>query len=416
MVAPTFISDELGTQKDTVKLAINGQRIAFATGWEVHESVLSQPASWSIRIGRGDIAQQLLDACPPRSTFELYIGDVLQFKGRTDSRGAQQSEGSATELEIGGRDALAPLHDTYVATVTSANVGTYAQLVWFALQQVGIVDPSQHAIDPSVLATDNVANRQLKAGVSIAAIAPHRTVQQILDDVGLTGANVGIVHTPPQARIGETWHRFIRRYIDRAGLMLWAAAGGGFVLSAPDGSQAPTYELRRLTGEARPGGNVVGMSWREDTTHRHTEAIIYGRGGGKAFGRVKAKGGFPDAEMLGFGFKNQPVVLRDRNVHSAVEAAFAARRHLAEERREGWHLEYTIAGHTLPYLPAGAGTSTRAVIVPDTLVSVKDDELGFNESFYIESVIRRRSPQTTTTIRLMRTEDLLFANPDETDD
>lgn len=424
MVTPTkFTSDEIGAIDDTVKLVVAGQEITQSIGWEIRESVLSQPATWTVRLGHGDTAASLLKLFPPRSPFQLYIGGQLQFTGKTDFRGAMQTDGGGTEIEVGGRDGLAPLHDTYVSAAVNVNVATYAQLVWYALQKVGIVPAGQNTIDPSVLATDNAANRDIKGGVPITAIAPHRTVQQILDDTGLgvSGANVGHVHTTPQARVGETWHHFIRRYVDRAGLMLWATAQGGFVLSAPNGDQKASYLIRRKTGQPlNTAANAISRTFREDTTRRHSEAIVYGRGGGRALGRVKAKGSFVDNEMFddppnGFGFKNQPLVVRDKQCHSAVEAAFFARRKLAEERRDGFHLEYTIPGHTLPYLPFGDTTSVRAVVIPDTVVAIEDDQLELDDFFYVETVTRRRSPQTTTTLRLMRIEDLLFATPDESE-
>lgn len=422
MPSPTFLSDDLGDQDDSVRLVINGKRVEFSTGWEVRESILCQPACWTVRLGRGDIARAVLQATPPRSEFELYIGGALQFRGVTDGHRAEQTAGSATELEVKGRDALAPVHDTYVKSTVGVNVSTYAELVWFALQQCGVVPKSQSAIDPNILAADNTANRQIKAGVPISAVASRKTAQQILDDVGLNsnaeGSTVGAVRSAPQARVGETWHHFIRRHIDRAGLMLWASAGGGFVLAPPNGNQTPAYQLHRMTAEIRPGANVVAMTFDEDVTHRHSEAIVYGRGGGRVFGRTKAKGGFVDDEMQAFGYTSQPIVLHDRHCHSSIEAALLARRRLAEERRNGWRLEYTISGHTLPYVLAGGGSApngVRAVVVPDTVVAVKDDELGLEDSYYIETVVRRRSPQTTTTLRLMRVQDLLFAGNDEND-
>lgn len=407
---PIFVSDELGALDDSVRLRLAGEEVVIAESWEVRDSVLSQPANWQVRLGWGDVAAALISKYPPRTPFQLYVGGALQFSGRTDARAARQGEGAATEIEIRGRDALAPIHDTYVRAVVGVNVSTYADLVWYALQQVGLAPKAQKTIDPTILRTDNNANRSIKAGVAITAILPHRTVEQILEDAGLGGPNVGVVHTTPQAKLNETWHHFIRRHIDRAGLMLWAGADGSFVLAAPNPNQQPTYNLVRHTGDPTLGANVVAMDFEDDATHRHSEALVYGRGGGKVLGRVKAKGGFLDAEMTELGYQ-QPIVYRDANVHSVAEAAYFARRKLAEERRGGWRLEYTVSGHTLPYAQ-GAATD-RAVIVPDTIVSVDDQELGLSGHYYIETVVRRRSPQTTTTLRLMRPEDLVFGADDE---
>lgn len=408
-MAVQYLSDDFGVA-DQVRLELGGDTLLIADTWNIRESILSQPAQWTVSGGHGDVAAEMIKKYPKRTPFKLYIGDVLQFQGRTDGPGASQPAGGAMTVRFRGRDGLAPIHDSYVKAVTGINIATYAQLVWYALGAVGIVAPGS-AIDPNVLQTDNAANRQIKAGVPVTQILPHRTVQQILDDAGLVGPNVGVCHTAPQAKLNETWHQFLRRYLDRAGLMLWAVAGGGFMLSAPDADQAPTYQLLRRTGDPTTGGNIVATDYDDDATHRHSEAIIYGRGGGKILGRVKAKGNFQDDEMVAAGYQ-QPIVFRDAHVSSSAEASYFARRKIAEERRAGWRLEYTVSGHTLPIV---GSTTTRAVITPDTVVQVQDDELGdvATGNFYIEGVERMRGPQTTTRIRLMRTTDLVFGGPDD---
>jgi prophage tail gpP-like protein len=404
---PQALIQGLGGRDDSVKLLVNGQQLLIAESWNVNEGVLSQPAGFSITIGSGDLAASLIQTFQPGPNyiFQLLVGNVLQQSGYLDAVMAGQPPGSATKVTLKGRDSLAPLQDTFVTGVIAANVKTYAQLAWFALQQVKLAPSGP--IDPNILQTDNTANRSAKAGVNVAETKASQAGQEI---------SAGSIASPPQARLHETWHQFLRRHFDRAGLFFWAANDGSFVLAAPNGNQAPTYLLRRKTGQPKDSlrANVVGMSFQDDRTHRHSEAIVYAKGGGKAFGRVKSKGAFDDDEMQASGY-NQPIVFRDANCHNQAEAEFFARRKLAEERRSGWKLEYTVDGHTLPLASASnaAGGGQRAVLVPDTVVHVDDDELGFHENFYLESLDRQRGPQTTTTIRLMRLTDLIFGADEE---
>jgi prophage tail gpP-like protein len=404
-----FISDQIGALGDTIALVLNGERVVTAESWEHTESILAQPSAFSMRLGHGGVAMELFQRYPKGTPFELYIGGIRQGTGKVDAVSADQPEKGATQVTFRGRDALAKLHDTYIDAQVGIAVATYPDLVWVALQKCKLA-PSGPIL-PGILRVDNVANRQLKAGVPIAAILPHRTVQQILDDAGLGGASAGVVHTTPLARTNETWLRFLSRYLDRAGLMVWASADGSFVLGAPNGNQPPTYTLVRRTGDVNRGANVLGMHHEDDATNRHTEAIVYGRGGGKALGRTKSKGAYVDQEMIDAGYDPQPLVFRDTHCHTDAEGAYYARRKIAEERRAGWRLEYRIAGLTLPY--AGDGGNSRAVIIPDTIVSVHDEELGIDGPFYIETVVRSRTPATTTTIRLMRPEDLVFGGPQD---
>lgn len=405
MGAPTYVSDDLGTDNDTLGVVLNGEKVLASEGWESTECVLSQPSNWWIKFGWSDVAAGLIQKYPKGTPFNLFVGTNKQATGKSDGVECDQPAGGASSVRLHGRDLLAKLVDTSVKAQVPVAVGTYADLVWYALQAVKLV-PSG-ARDPNILKSDNVANLQIKGGVPIQQILPHRTVQEIIDDVGsVAGANAGTVSTTPQAKVGETWMRFVRRHIDRAGLMLWAAADGTFVLAAPNGNQAPSYQLVRRAGDPNATGNIVGCHFKDDATGRHTECVIYGRGGGKALGRVKAKGGIVDQEMIDSGYGDQPLVFRDRNVRTSTEAQFLAHRKLAEERRRGYEVSYTISGLTLPYLPSGG--NDRAVVVVDTVVAVLDEHLGLEGNFYVETVTRRRSPETSTTLRLMRTADLIF--------
>lgn len=415
--APTgaALQQGIGGKDDSVKLVINKDAIVIATKWSIRESILQQPATFSITLGSGDLASSILAryGTGPQYECQLYVGGALQQSGYVDCIEANQSRGGATEIVIKGRDSMAPLQDAYVDGVIAANVSTYAQLIWFVLQRLNLAPSGP--IDPTYLQLSNDANRNIKSGVSVGVLHELYTVQQILQN-NVPGNPPGsqVVITSPQAKLHETWHAFLRRHLDRAGLFLWAAADGSFVLSAPNGQQKPTYLLRRKKGEpvGQLRGNVVAMNYRDDRTYRHTECVVYGKGGGKSFGRVKSKGSFQDQEMLDSGY-DQPIVFRDSNCHNEAEAEFFARRKLAEERRAGWMLEYTVDGHTLPLVQVQGGASNgakRAVLVADTVIQVDDDELGLSGSYYLEGVERTRGPETLTKLRLMRIGDLIFGS------
>lgn len=414
---PTSLTQGLGGTDDSVQLRINTQQILNAERWTVHEGILSQPAGFTITVGDGGTASSWLGSFQPGPNYEiqLYVGGALQQSGYLDSVGASQVENGATTVTLKGRDSLAPLQDTYVDGVIAANVATYPQLAWFALQKCGLAPSGP--IDPNILQTDNSANRNFKCGVPIQVSGPLLTIQQILDGQGLpSNPTAGQVVAPPQAHLHETWHQFLRRHLDRAGLFFWAANDGSFVLSAPNANQQPTYLLRRKRGVSGDAllANVLSMNFQDDRTHRHSECIVYGKGGGKSFGRVKSRGDFQDQEMIDSGYAHQPVVFRDANCHSTQEAVYFARRKLAQERRAGWTLEYTVSGHTLPLATktSGAGGPQRAVLTPDTVVQVDDEELGIQGNLYLESLERSRGAATTTKIKLMRPQDLVFGPED----
>ena len=311
---------------------------------------------------------------------------------------------------------LARVHDSHVDAVQSFTDTTYTALVWRVLLYLGLV--TGQTPDPKQLASTNEGNRQVKAGKTktIVQIAPPRTVDQILTDAEGAPVTPG-VHQVLQANVGETWMAFLRRYLDPAGLILWAAANGTFVLSCPNTQQQPLYSIvRRGVSNVLAPGNVTGYEFEDDATHRHSVAVCYGRGGGRATGRTKGKGAVVDDDLFnnpsgwyagpptGSGYA-QPIAIREANCQNTEQAENYARRKLAEERRAGYVLTYTVAGQRLP---VAGSTGGMAVITPDTIVSVEDDELGISGNFYLDSVERSRTPHTMSRIRLARPTDIIL--------
>jgi prophage tail gpP-like protein len=405
-----YVSDTTGDINDRVRLVLDGSEVLIAESWDTVDSVLSQPSAWSLELGQGNVVSELLKKYPPHTPYELFIGNAQQFTGRIDARGAAQPPGGGTTVRFRGRDALAPLESSDIKAELSIEDPTYPRIVWKALQAVGIArmdDPEPPPPDgnpENLLKYTNVANRSVKAGVKVVEILPVVTVTEFLaGKLGIGGESTGQC----RGKVGTTWHSFIRHYLDRAGLFLWAAADGTFVLSAPNINQKPVYEIVRRRNV--DFSNVVGMSFDDDTAHRHSDYTIYSHGGGKKHGASKAKGSFTDSEMVDYGF-DYPGCLKDSFVQSADEAAYLARRKLSEQRRSSWKLTYTVRGSTLPVYKGANGA--RAVVTTDTIVHVDDEELGIVDDLYIESVRRRRGPGTTTEIRLMRREDAVFGGVD----
>jgi prophage tail gpP-like protein len=413
----TYASDTIGTQ-DPVLLVLGGDELMVSESWNVHEGVLEQPMAWTIQCGWGGTAKDFLSRYTKGTPFQLYVAGALQTTGRLDGRRAA-NPGGGTTVMLKGRDMLARVYDSHVDAVQTFQDSTYVNLVWRVLLYLNLVTGQNP--DPAQLATTNEANRQIKAGKTktIVQLAPPRTVDEILTDAEGVPVTPG-VHQQIQANIGESWLSFLRRYLDPAGLILWAAADGTFVLSSPNTAQQPLYQITRqdMTNTTQPG-NVTGYEFDDDATHRHSVCVCYGRGGGRKTGRTKGKGGVVDDDLFNEpsgwyrpqasgGLANgyaQPLAIREANCQNTEQAENFAQRKLAEERRRGWVLSYTVAGQVLPVYGSTGGL---AVITPDTIVSVNDEELGLQDNYYLESLERSRHPYTSTKIRLCRTTDILL--------
>lgn len=393
------MSDDLASADELVRLHLGDDDVLISENYEIKQSILAQPSGFTLRIGSGANVAALAKKYPPRTPFVLSVGGVVQQTGMTDGFELDGATG-ATEMTIRGRDALAPLHDAYIDSDQSIANATFADVVNKALGQSGI--------SGYTLLTSNEANRKAIAGVQVKQTGtPTQASGEVLGNVTVEQAD-GPVNKAVQIKVGEKQYQHVKRILDRAGLFLWSTASGDFVLSAPNAKQAPTYRLVRQRGNTRNVVNVISARYKNDTAGRFSEAIVYGRGGGRKFGRHTTKGDFVDAEMAALGFV-RPFVVRDMNVTNATQAELYARRRLAETRRAGWQLSYTLRGHRIPSTLGGQ----MAILATDTLVDVDDDEFDLKDQYYLEGLEFHRNPQTTTTITLMRREDLIFGTGEE---
>ncbi len=377
---------------DRVRIQLGGHEAQLVEQYSFAGSIFQQPSAFSLVLAPRDDPKTILWSFPPgpMSPCSLFIGSNRQFTGELD---AVNVSGSAhkTSVNMKGRDLMARLHDTDITAERSFNNATYEELYRAALKDVGLED--------KITFTSNSANRKIRSGVKVKVF----TEPVKVDEVQQTPSGGGFRNTVT-AKLGETWLAFLERHFAKIGLFPWCDADGNFVLSRPNGQLDPTFHFYRKRGTARGDvANVEGVDFTNDTLRRFSEVVIFARNGGRKAGHNHTNGKFQDEEMVALGFERRRVH-RDVNVTDAKEAEFYARRKIAEANRASWKLTYTISGHSAPTM---ADPKRRAVVCPDMLARVDDDELGIHENLYIESV-EHRSPPRTTTVTMMRLQDLLF--------
>jgi prophage tail gpP-like protein len=383
-------SDELD---DRVRLGIGEDRARIFEEYSVQSSILQQPAAFSVRLSAGGGTAALLKRYPPRTPFTLDIGPCRQFTGELDGYTADGASGE-TSVTFHGRDLMARLFDSDIDAERSFENSSYVELMQSALNEVGL--------SGRLVSTDNAANIRIRSGVGVTLFS--KPVDDALLKANLTGQAFQTSTGQKlviKAKLGESWFDFLQRHIQKFGLFMWADANGGFILSRPAKDQAPTYRIVRQRGLTRNAVNVKRAQLVNNTVRRMAEVVIHTRSLGKKFGRKSFAGGYDDEEMRGWGYTKRRV-FRDVNVTNETEAEAYAARAIGEANRAGWRLTYTISGHTLLTMKG-----SRAVVVPDTVVRVDDDELNIHEPLYVESC-DYRSPPRETTITLMRPKDIVF--------
>lgn len=238
---------------------------------------------------------------------------------------------------------------------------------------------------------------------SPSAIVEQRKIEDL--KTSAAGGTSEVVTQSLKVKLGTRWHDALERHYKLMGLFLWADAEGNFILARPNANQTPSYRLFRQRGGDRSTTNILKHRFEDDTTERHTRAIVFGRIGKGKNGRNKLRGEFIDEQLKDSDF-DAPLVVHDDDIATKEHADYIARKHIAEERRAGFTLVYTVSGHTTTPISSADGRSTNWAV--DTIVEVDDRELGIKGNFYIEAIKFRRAP-TETELTLMRPEDLVFA-------
>jgi prophage tail gpP-like protein len=390
-----------GAGNDAVTLKVNGNDLKIFTSYTVRKSILTQPSQFNVQLGYGELksgghtTKDILELIPPNSPFQLYVNNALQQTGFTDGFEASTF---ATEVQLFGRDNLKLIHDAFVMADVAFENATYLSLT----QKVfDILEIKQ------LISASDEANLRLTMGVGIPNFNNPNTIDQIEQISEQPGSKV--VRRAITAKLAETYFQFLQRQYRRAGLFLWAAGDGSFILSEPNSDQPPSYRIVRHRGQFRNAVSVLSHRWRNDITHRYTSGHVYGRASGRKGGRAKTLGEFVHDETFKiFGGDFKPIAFRDVNVSTRAQAEFFARRKLAEFNRSAWQLQYTVSGHTAPNIITGLPSTW----CPNTMVEIQDDELGIRGEYYLEEVVFSRPP-TTTTLTFMKPGDLIFKSSDD---
>lgn len=401
----------LGGSDDAVQIKIGDEDIrSIVESYEVKLSILQVPAAFSLRLGWSELAIDLLHKAKPGTPFELKVGGRLLQSGIIDARAVPSA--SNTTVEIRGRDYLARLFDAFVAEDEEFTQKDYQSLTRRVMDLAGLTEAKGHYLEPT-----NDAARRFLTGTQLQARQESELATELF--TGALGGTGSLVYQTPKTKIGERYYDFLQRQYKLVGLFLWATPDKTFVLAAPNARQAPSYSIfrARSTDGSEGYSNVLDCRFNDDTTMRHSMAIVFGRSGGGKNGATTCQGVFTDDQMLNtgpdgdvdktlYGIDKQ-IIIHDADVKNTEQCEFVARRIIAEERRAGWQLEYTVAGHTTFSADAD---NQKATWGPDTIVQVDDYELGMHGPFYLEAcTYSRGSNGTTTKLTLMRPGDLLFA-------
>lgn len=378
-----------GSFDDTVRIEVNGVALTNVESYDVHVAVFTQPASFTFSVGHAGALKELLVAAQPRSPFKLFIGNKLVQTGFVDGFSCG---GVAATASIMGRDTLQDVHDSYTDAERSFTEKKHIEFVKAVLAKGRFKGAGEVPLSELVEFTDDGMRTAMATG---RVPLPKSTIKE---DKLIGGGAIGM-------RLGDRYFDFIKRILDRSGLFMYASPEGKVLITSPNKDIKPMYRLVHAPTDGGPA-NVVDYNWRNSAADRAAKFVVYGRGGARVKGSVKFKGGFVDLEMYdGWGY-DRVHTFRDWHIQSNDQAELMARRKIAEYRRRAWQLNVVVAGHTTTDINTGKAVVWR----PDTMTEFHSGQLGVDEpKLYIEDVrYQRSSSGTTTSLRLMRPDDLVF--------
>lgn len=401
---------EIGAPQDRVTLEIAGSVLPNYLNYSVRSGIVQQPSTFTLSLGAGRpnadgmTAGELMRLAEPGKQFTMRIGPTVVKTGIVESRDIPD-DSRGTTVSITGRDWLYKLIKNGPVEEIDFGFPTYRELVRKVLDICGYADRN--------LYSDNEANRKAATRHTRASSKPMTKIVETTSTNIATNASTKVNLQRIVGELGGNWFDFLKSQLKKSGLYLWTTASGDFVLSRPTGTTNPLYRIIRRRGIPREMTGTLSRAFSDNTTSRHARATCYGKGVNGKRGTHKLGEFYEDEEMIARGFTDV-LVDHDNDATSPEAAKYIAKRRLADERRGGWSLRYTVSGHTTPSLDS----SQMLIWTPDTTVTVIDEDLGDmlgeNSKFsqgqdcFLEEVEFARNPITSSKLHVMRKQDLQF--------
>lgn len=407
--------DFIGSSADRFVLLLGEESLYNMSEYTVKCSVFSQPATFSVTAGWGAIASDLLAKGPPFTKYQLLLGEEKTpvQTGYIDGHGSPG--GNSTEVNFRGRDMMAWLYDSSFHADQTFCDQTYLQITQWATEQC--------VPDQWVIYSSNDANRKALVKKQTIEYEPEPVAGDLpswrdrQDNPYQTPASDETVSQTKKerkirasynkltAKVGEGYYQWLTREYKKAGLFLWCAGDGSFVLSAPNANQEPVARLVRRRGDTRDKTNIIKCRYDNNTRPRFGKTVVWFRTGGGRSKRESQSAEAIDQEMIDWGFELKTRHISDRDITTQQAARNAALRNVAEQRRAGFHLEYIVSGHHVPSIDDG----TPIPWTCDTVIELDDEELDLHGRYYVSDVTYNVGAKTETSVTLMRPSDMVFA-------
>lgn len=391
----------------------DGIELRSWTRYSVHTDYLTPTDGWEFSIGDGNLAESVKKSIgiiggtrALGRRVQLKINNNVQLDGLIDSIEISATRSAGTEYTIRGRDRLAAVVDSVADPTQQFKEGaTLAEVLKAIFGPFGWENDDDFVLD-------NGANRSAKSGIRSAPVSKK----------GKTLKDYVLHQLKPYPQEGA--YHFAARIAERHGLTIRCSGDGKkIIVTKPDFDQSPSYKfLRNALGTT----NVLSGSVKFDMTDQPTVIVADGVGGGGEFGHSslrtivanpafytddpaflepfkKYKGAklYVDLRPVGTPVKvprNRTLFIHDEQSKTQDQLDNFLRKKLSEYLRRSLQATYVAQGH------GQLVDDTLRVFDIDTIVDVKDDVAGLDESLWVmaRTFSRSRSSGTTTSLDLVR--------------
>lgn len=395
---------------DVVILRIVSPSVAINTwkAYRFNSHFLTPADSFSFTVAAHELNDAQKAAIVPGAEVELTVNGHRQGSGYIDQLEYRVTRSGGTEIDITGRDKLAPVVDS------GANPDGQFKASMNLLDVLKYVFGPYGWANDSDFEIDNTANRNIITGSTRGTPTSKK---------GKPLKSFVLHQLRPYANEGA--FAFAARLAQREGLWIWLSADGQkVVVGKPNFDQGAKFKLQRL----RDGktNNILDGVVIKNLGDQPSIVIADGFAGGGEFGRSsirayavnpaisapndsivsawKAKG----AAAIELSYKGEktsfktarPLYLHDDESKTQEQLENYVRRELALRLRRSLTCSVTVAGHT-------QGESVWAV---DSVVSVKDEVSGLDEPLWClqRTFQKSRWAGTTTELELIRPHTLSF--------
>ena len=405
------------TTTDEITLSVGGKALTNWTSYSFSSAFLTPTDGWHFTMS-GPQSELVSAAVTIGAEATLAINGHVHGDGYIDEIEQTADRDGGTQITISGRDRLAPMVDA--SADPTVRFGLNATLVDFI---VGVAGPFGWGINDLIVYNDD--NRKVMQGNANGSPTTKGSVSKRGKVTPPKPLKSYVAHLE-KPYPGETAFAFLARVTQRFGLWVWLSAEGNqLIVSKPNFDQAPSYQLRRLSGSAGVNNNILAGRSKRSTVEQPSIVIAEGFSGGGEFGKSRIKSlvinpavsGFvgdiiakyPEAVQTNLGitlsetYFSQPVkplYLRDEDAKTQEQLDNFVKRELALRMRKSFEYHCTVEGHSNNGLPWCI----------DSMVDVQDELANVSEPLYLmdRTFEKSRNGGTLTHLTMVRPGSISF--------